>query len=624
MHTNVQIRFNPATGERAPYYRFKESYRDVRGHVHSLIVLNVGFEPELTPLQMKRIANALTEKFKHRHERGLFSERLDGLSEYEAKKADEYWQRMISEGGIDRFDVKEQESDKEKERYIDIDTVEHTDAREVGAEWLCKQTIDKLGLEGFLRSKGWSENAIKTAISHLIIRTVYASSDAASYNLMRQNSAACELSSGRQDWLPGFNSLYTIPDRLFEMKGDLETFLCQKVDTLFNLQNRILLFDLTNFYFEGRKAGSKKAKFGRSKEKRSDCRLLVLALSINKEGFIRYSEILEGNAADPKSLPDMAEKLAHKGATANEKTLVVMDAGISTEENLKLLKEKGFNYLCVSRVRLKKYDLDPEAQTVTVYDTRKKEIQLRRVKLEDDQDCYLEITSPSKSMTEASMNRLFKGRFEEELTKANEALSKKGGTKKYEKVVERVGRALQKYPSVSKYYNITYERNQEKPDQMGKISWDIKDLSAMEANCGIYFLRTNVETFDEKTTWEYYNLIREIEATNHQLKNDLNLRPIYHQKDTRSDAHLFFGLLSYWVVNTIRYQLKENGVKCYWTEIVRRMSTQKLVTTEAVNALGDKVTLRQCSRPSKEAKEIYRILKYREAPFRQKEICRSQ
>ncbi|WP_308755589.1 hypothetical protein [uncultured Bacteroides sp.] len=74
----------------------------------------------------------------------------------------------------------------------------------------------------------------------------------------------------------------------------------------------------------------------------------------------------------------------------------------------------------------------------------------------------------------------------------------------------------------------------------------------MESGHSVYFLRTNVRTFGERTTWDYYNLIREIECTNRQLKTDLNLRPIYHRKNSRSDAHLFFGLLSYWIVNTIR------------------------------------------------------------------------
>ena len=159
---------------------------------------------------------------------------------------------------------------------------------------------------------------------------------------------------------------------------------------------------------------------------------------------------------------------------------------------------------------------------------------------------------------------------------------------------------------------------------MAEVRWSIKDLSGIESGHGVYFLRTNVRTFDEKTTWDYYNLIREIETTNRQLKTDLNLRPIYHQKDRRSDAHIFFGLLSYWVANTIRYQLKQHDIKCYWTEIVRRMDTQKLVTTEALNGNGDKVELRQCSKPSRQALEIYQALGYNEAPFKKRKICRTQ
>ncbi|MFV0327193.1 MAG: hypothetical protein ACK5LF_22940, partial [Bacteroides xylanisolvens] len=170
MHVNVQLRFNPATSQESPYYRLKESYRDVRGQVHSLIVLNIGFEPSLKPLQVKRIARALSLRFQNRHSQSLFQKNQDGLTEEERLFAEKYWQRMIDEGGIDRFNQKENQSKKESERYIDLDTVEHTDARNVGAEWLCKQTIERLGLEDFLKNQGWNENAIHTALSHLIVR----------------------------------------------------------------------------------------------------------------------------------------------------------------------------------------------------------------------------------------------------------------------------------------------------------------------------------------------------------------------------------------------------------------------------------------------------------------------
>jgi len=154
MHVNVQLRFNPSAGQESPYYRLKESYRDVRGNVHSLIVLNIGFEPSLTPLQVKRIARALTCRFENRGSVSLFQENPDGLSAQERIMAERYWQRMVHEGGIDRFDEKENKSRKEAQRYIDMDSVEHSDARNVGAEWLCKQTIDRLGIEDFLRHHG--------------------------------------------------------------------------------------------------------------------------------------------------------------------------------------------------------------------------------------------------------------------------------------------------------------------------------------------------------------------------------------------------------------------------------------------------------------------------------------
>jgi hypothetical protein len=208
-----------------------------------------------------------------------------------------------------------------------------------------------------------------------------------------------------------------------------------------------------------------------------------------------------------------------------------------------------------------------------------------------------------------------------DLEKARKALTSKGGTKNYEKVVERVGRALGKYPSISKYYQVEYIRSEKTPEYMSDIRWQVK-LSEEDAEqrIGTYFLRTNVATLDERSTWDYYNLIREIETSNRQLKTDLELRPIFHQTDDNSDAHIFFGLLSYWLVNTIRYKLKQQGITHYWTELKRILSTQKVITTEAENALGEHVEMRLCSDPTDNAAEIYHLLGYRAKPFKRYEI----
>jgi len=286
---------------------------------------------------------------------------------------------------------------------------------------------------------------INTALAHLITRTVYSPSELKSMDIMRESSAVCELLSGNQQWQPGFHHIYNVAPSLYELKDKLETHLCNTTDTLFNLTNTIAIFDLTNFHFEGRKEGCRKAQFGRSKEKRSDCKLLVLALCINKEGFIRYSSILAGNTADPDSLPDMIDSLAAKTRVPDRpdrKTLVVMDAGIATEDNLARIKERGYNYLCVSRSRLTDYRLCNDMKSITVLDSKEREIRLTQVKHEEGGDYYLQINSPTKALKEESMNRRFKENFEMELIKARDLLGKKGGKKNYGKVIERVGRAI--------------------------------------------------------------------------------------------------------------------------------------------------------------------------------------
>ena len=226
--------------------------------------------------------------------------------------------------------------------------------------------------------------------------------------IMRDNSGICEL----LDLAVGSvtqRKVYSVADWFLKEKDRIEKYLCQKTDDLFRPTNRIMLFDLTNFYFEGRKDGSTKARFGRSKEKRSDCKLLVLALCINTDGFIRYSAILEGNTADPKSLP-------------------------------------------------------------------------------------------AKALKEESMNRSFRKRFEEGLATIAASLTKKNGTKKYEPVIKRIGKLEGRFPSIARYYHIDVEKG--KDDVVTSVTWKL-EIPEKQVY-GTYFLRTNVRTLDEKTTWDYY------------------------------------------------------------------------------------------------------------------------
>lgn len=625
MYFTSIIRFSPEHGRELPYYKIKESFRDVIGRVHTRVMLTPGYLPDLCSDEIVQIRRGLTYLMEQSAfipgQQTMFD--TDPRQDYSQKVRgyiEKFWTQIKDSGKIDSARTSYDEAERKARKLIDVNTIQHTDAREVGAENVCLQAIRELQIDTFLRHEGWSERKINSTLASLIIRTVYSPSEWAALRILDENSAAMELLTGQFGDSPTQREVYAAAPSLYALKDKLERHLCSRTDSLFNLTNRVMLFDLTNFYFEGSKPGSKKAKFGRSKEKRSDCRLLVLALAINTEGFIRYSSILAGNTADPDSLPAMVDSIISKNPVSpnpHQKVMVVIDAGIATEANLELLKERGYNYLCVSRTKLKDYTLKDEGCSVTVFDSRKRPITLAEVEHEAGGDFYLRVNSPAKAMTEQSMNQQWRERFELELTKARNGLTAKGGTKRYDKVVERIGRALGRYPSVSKYYQIDYIRSGENPEHMADIRWQIKiNQEEVEQRFGTYFLRTNVATLDERSTWDYYNLIREIETSNRQLKTDLELRPIYHQRDDNSDAHLFFGLLSYWIVNTIRHKLKLQGITHYWTELKRILSTQKAITTEAENALGERVELRICSEPTDAASELYRILGYHTIPFK--------
>ena len=635
MKFTSQIRYNPETGEMEKYYRLKESYRNASGHACTRILLNVGFIHGLKPEEIRDISRGLTYKYEHQGERELWEDQMCTYGDVVRGKIEEYWTRMVEEKRLDIIPNAIEASKAKAERRVDVDTLEHKDARDIGAEWLCLQAIRQIKFDEFLRSIGWSDDQVKIAVGHLIVRTVYSPSELKSMRIMRDNSGICELLDLAFEAVTQ-RKVYSVADWFLKEKVRIEKYLCQTTDDLFRPTNRVILFDLTNFYWEGRKDGSLKAKYGRSKEKRNDCKLLVLALAINTDGFIRYSAILEGNTADPKSLPDMVDSLIATnpvGTDPDQKVLVVIDAGIATQENLDLIREKGYNYLCVSRKALTDYEVRPDAKVVTVRDCRERPIKLQEVHT-DGEDYYLKIDSPAKALKEESMNRSFRRRFEEGLGTIAASLTKKGGTKKYEAVIKRIGKLEGRYPSIARYYDICVEKDDK--DKVTSVNWTL-EVPEKQA-FGTYFLRTNVKKLDEKSTWDYYNLIREIECSNRQLKTDLNLRPIYHQKDDRSDAHLFLGLLSYWIVNVIRHQMKkvnearktadpDPGAEYptpYWTEIVRIMSTQKAVTSEAINVLGEKVEMRICSKPTEQAAEIYSMLNYKPMPFRKIKICRTQ
>lgn len=604
MYFKCSIRCHPETGKITGYYRLVESYRNADDRICHRTILNVGFMEDTTAEQRNRIQRQLTDRYENKQT--LFTETDPIVIKY----VDQLWQRITESKRLDIVPF------EQRARMIDADTMKHSNIREIGAEWICYNTWDKLQLTQLLLANGWSEEQIQLAATQIISRAVYPASELKTSRWIKDNSAVCELTGYDIENITK-DKLYQSALNLYKLKDAIEKHLSIRTNELFDIADKIILYDLTNTYFEGEKRNSRLSKFGRSKEKRHDAKLVVLALVVNTEGFIKYSAIHEGNIADSNTLSQMIDKLAWH--TCAPKAVIVLDAGIATEENLQLIEAKGHKYLCVSRSKLKEYTVVKDRLTVLLETKSKQEVRLKAVKTDKNTDYYLQVKSKAKEHKEEGMKNQFEQRFEEALQRIHKSIHTKGGIKKQDKVYERIGRAKEKYPSVQQYYIITVSAG-EHTKVVTDITWQ-KDKDKHDDkldSLGVYFLRTNLNMADEVIIWNIYNTIREIENTFRTLKTELDLRPIYHKNDNATMAHLHLGILAYWIVNTVRYQLKGHHINSCWTEIVRIANTQKVITTTGKNTFDKIVTVRKCSQPDEKLKNIYTILQAKSQPFRKR------
>jgi transposase len=566
MYFKSSCRTNPETKKLDSYYRLVESYRNSSGRVCHRTILNIGFlDEDISPETLNLIARRLTDMYQQKM--SIFPE-SDPIV---LKLVTEFWNKIVKE---QRLDLTLYNKDS---RMIDADTIRHNNIREIGTEWMCYNTWQQLGIDKILINNGFSESDVQLAQTQIISRAVYPGSELATSKWIKENSAVTEL-TGYDIGKINKDLLYKNALKLNKIQKELEEHLSNRTNELFDIQDKIVLYDLTNTYWEGEKRNSTLAKFGRSKEKRSDCRLVVLALVVNIYGFIKHSSIHEGSFSDSQGLDRVIQSLDK--TTGSLRPLIVLDAGIATKENLALIRSKGYHYLCVSRTKLKNYKFDPDSLVTHLETKSKKKVILKKILTNDNTDYCIEINSEMKALKERGMQRQFEERFEGELEKIKTSIHKKGGVKLSDKVNQRIGRAKQKYPSAQGRYdiNLTYDPTNKTVVQM---RWSLNEQKERQLNdnLGTYFIRTSMNMNDEVMVWNVYNTIREIESTFRTLKTDLDLRPIYHKKDESTIAHLNLGLLAYWLVNTIRCQLKGHGINNCWTEIVRIGNTQKVITT---------------------------------------------
>lgn len=577
--------------------------RESRANVLAILKAKIFDQPDLysseVPEKLVKIALAYYEKYRIRY--GLDEEKYDDNKSDTDNNENNVILKKVSIPPL---------PGKADYHKVDIKSLELTDVKSFGAEHLCLQILERLGLEEQLKELGVKD--VRRAIMAISAKAIFSSSEYKTAQILNLSADKAGMNSELaalcgETGSVNHKALYAITDELYEHKKDIDRFLYNLISNIFSLENKLVIFDISNTYFEGTKVRSKLSKFGRSKEKRSDCRLVVFTGVVNAEGFIRHSRIYEGNKSDSGTLADMIDDLEKNNESRTEKQTVVIDAGIATEENLKLIKERGHDYVCVSRKRLKDYPISEDSEKVYELTNREKEkVKLSVFKPEDHDDCWMYIQSDNKRKKEQSIDCKLSQRYEEGLETIRDALSTKRGTKRTEKVWERIGRLKQKYSRASSRYTLKVKESKGKATD---ITWSKKtDPIKKDKSEGVYFLRTSYTNPKEKELWKIYNTIREVEATFRCLKTDLKIRPVYHQKDERIEAHLYLTILAYQLVNTIRYILKQSGVHYDWQNIVRIMSTQTIQTV-VLPTDKKRIHLRKPSKPIKEAQEIYKITK---------------
>ena len=589
-------------------YRIVESVR-VGNKVKQKTLLNLGKDfsvaEEHWPLLTKRIEQLIQHPSQKQQELFPLSDELDHILENTAQHLSVQILRKLSScSGVTAEEIA---SNIEETDYytVDINHLEAFEPRTVGVETIAYFVFMQLGLRDKLIELGFNGIDLVAAIGNIIGRMASPGSELHTHGWLKHHSGLGEIID--YDYYDmALTRLYLVSDKLLKHRIEIESFLADREQDLFNLSRSVVLYDLTNTYFEGSCEINPKAQFGRSKEKRNDCPLVTLGMVLDGNGFPLSSQVFAGNASEPNTLETMLNGL-DSGSQINDNGVVIMDAGIASEDNIQWLKSQNIHYIVVSRERHKEHPVESD-EKVLVRDDRKSKVTVLKKYSKATEETRLYCHSELKEKKEHAIRNRFHQRFEQALTQLHDGLNKKGTVKKYEKIVERIGRLKEKNSRVAQDYIIEVL-----PDEEKKFAISIKWRRAPQSTdkdrmAGVYCLRTNIHNWSEERLWETYITLTEIEATFRSLKSELGLRPIYHQKEDRVAGHLFITVLAYHLVHTIRYQLKLKDITLSWESIRKVMSTQQRIRVSMPTNENQMIHVRMTTKPEVEQRIIYQAL----------------
>ena len=472
---------------------------------------------------------------------------------------------------------------------VDLRRGQDEDVRSVALERLGLHSLEQLGLPALLTRLGLNDSYQKLAIALIIARMIRPQSELATYHWLSEVSALPELLGIRAAQLK-LERLYRVGDALYAHKASLEQHLSKRCGKLFGSATTIVLYDLTNTWFTTTKPGSELCQYGRGKQRGTKAPVVTLGLSLDSAGFPLHSEILAGNVSEPGTLEQALTQLPEN--QIDDRSLVVMDAGICTEENCQWLVAQGYDYVTISRTKQAIPDRESDTQVIT---RAKDRVRLWRVD-ETSEAVYLVVHSPSREAQEKAMLEKKRTLWEIELTHLQSGLLLPRRIKKTSAVHEKLGRLKQKYASVQSHYDIKVISEGKNVTQ---LDWSFNHKKAnADQKVGSYVLRSSRTDMSEEALIQLYWQLNEIESTFRSLKSELGMRPIYHQKDERIGAHIWQSVLAFYAVHSLRCQLKSKGNTDSWSTIRKQIGHRVRLSTRYPNDQDEWVGYRRDTPPT--------------------------
>ena len=378
--------------------------------------------------------------------------------------------------------------------------------------------------------------------------------------------------------------LYRALDRLLPHKEAIEQHLVKRLGELFDLSYDLLLYDVTSTYFEGQAARNPLAQRGHSRDHRPDCKQVCIAMVVTREGMPLGYEVFPGNRVDVTTVEEIVEAMEARYGIANR--IWVMDRGMSSVDNVAWLQETKRRYLIgTAKSELKKWS-HALADTKD-WRTVREGVEAKLCAGPDGTETFLLCRSADRREKERAMHERFAKRIEERLASLGRRIERSRKRLDREGIGRQIGRILQANSRAAGRYRIRVEDDDTKAsglrlDWSAQLDWD----EWAQLSEGTYILRTNVHEWSEEELWRTYIQLTEAEAAFRIHKSDLSIRPIWHQKPERVQAHILVCFLAYVLWKTLEQWQQRAGLGNSPRTILEELA--RIQSTDVVLPLADK------------------------------------